>query len=75
MAAKLQGLVRSPKTPNSPLAETSRPSRGGEITAIGDKDLEIISPIGSGSFGQVFSARWKKRGLVVAVKFVNADRK
>ena len=47
-----------------------------EITPIAEKDLEVLTQIGSGSFGQVFSARWKKKNnMMVAVKFVNMDKK
>ena len=46
-----------------------------EITPISEKDLEVMTAIGSGAFGQVYSARWKKKNMMVAVKFVNADKK
>jgi len=62
-------LGRSPKLHLEDLREN-------EITPISEKELELLNPIGSGSFGQVYTARWKKRNnMLVAVKYVNADKK
>lgn len=38
-----------------------------------EKDIELIQRIGSGTYGEVYKARWKATGELAAVKIINVE--